>query len=58
MTVTYHGHEVIEKILSLNEMDRVDCPYGRNTLGRIYKSALTVQGCFFNSPTCNLYAAL
>ena len=34
-------------MVTVNEMDRMDCLYRRNALGRIYKSAPTVHEIFF-----------
>ena len=34
-------------MITVNEMDRMDCLYRRNALGRIYKSAPTVHGILF-----------
>ncbi len=39
-----------QTMVSINQMDRMDCLYKRNALGRIYKSAPTARGYFFNSP--------
>ncbi len=38
-TETATRHQIM---VTVNEMDRMDCPYRNNALGRIYKSAPTV----------------
>ena len=37
-------------MVTVNEMDRMDCLYRRNPLGQIYKSTPTVHGILFQQP--------